>query len=359
MNKLKKYDKKADFRYFGGDLMQAQGGRLVKHYREMAFMGIFEVLANIRTIMKNMDACKSDIVNYQPDVVIFIDYPGFNLKIAKYTKSLNLKNFYYISPKIWAWKKSRGKQIKQYIDKMFVIFPFEKDFYKQFDYEVEFVGNPIIDALGQKLDKQSDKETFIKAYNLDGKPIVALLAGSRKQEIRTVLPIMLGVIKEFRGFEYIIAGAPGVSPDFYRQFTQGTNVRVLFDKTYAILKYSHSALVNSGTATLETALIGIPQIVCYKMAGGKLLYLFGKHFYGIKYVSLVNILLQKESVTELIQHLLTPENLKSEMQKLLYDETYRKNMIEDYNEIKQMLGGKGASERAAKKMTEILTKNTQ
>lgn len=350
ISNIKKYDTEAKFRFFGGDLMAAQAGTPTRHYRQMAFMGIFEVLTHLSEIKENFKICKTDLIDFQPDVLILIDYPGFNLKMAKFAKQHNIKTVYYISPKIWIWKKNRVKQIKQYIDKMFVIFPFETNFYKQYNYEVEYVGNPIVDALEAKTGELKSKADFVSAYNLSSKPIIALLAGSRKQEISKMIPMMLDMASNFLDFEFVVAGAPGVDESFYTQLMGQTNARLIFDQTYQILSIAHVAVVNSGTATLETALLGTPQVVCYKMAGGKFLYNFGYHFYGIRFTSLVNILLQRECVKELIQHLLTKESLLAEMKLLIYDNDYRNKMLSDFNEIKQMLGPKGSSERAAKQM---------
>lgn len=358
ISEIKKNDATAQFRFFGGDLMQNVGGKLTRHYRELAFMGIFEVLANLSKIKENFRICKQDILDFDPDAVILIDYPGFNLKMAKFAKENNIKTIYYISPKIWVWKEGRIKQIKKYVDKMFVIFPFETDFYKKHAYQVEYVGNPVVDALKQKTKNIATKEEFIVKYNLRGKPIIALLAGSRKQEVKKMLPFMSQVRKHFPDYDFVIAGAPGIDAKMYKQYLGESDIKVVFNDTYQLLSIAHAAVVNSGTATLETALLKIPQVVCYKMAGGKLLYLFGYHFYGIRYTSLVNIILQKEAVKELIQHLLTPESLLQELKQIIENNDYRQNMIADFNEIEHQLGGEGASSRTAISIVKYLKKTS-
>ncbi len=354
MQYIKKFDSQATFRFFGGDLMLKQGGTLVKHYSEMAFMGIFEVLKNLKAIRRNFALCRKDLIEHKPDVLILIDYPGFNLEIAKFASKESIKVVYYISPKIWAWKKSRGWKIKKYIDEMYVIFPFEEKFYEQFDYKVNYVGNPLLDSLEQKKKDFPTREQFLEKHQLSGKPIVALLAGSRKQEIEKMLPFMTRIAEKYPNFEHVVAAAPGIAPEFYQKLIAKKNIHLLFGETYELLNFSHTALVNSGTATLEAALLNIPQVVCYKMLGGKLLYWIGKHLFNIKFVSLVNIILNKEVVKELIQHLLTTKNLETEVDKLLYDEKYRNAMKISYAQIRKLLGKPGASERAAKKIVERL-----
>ena len=293
-------DNNADFRCFGGDLMQEQGATVVKHYKELAFMGVEAVIKNIRTIFKNISFCKDDIKQYNPDVLILVDYPGFNMKIAKWAKTNNIKVYYYISPKIWAWNQKRGFKIKNIIDKMFVILPFEKDFYKKFNYTVDFVGHPLLDSIADR--PQISFETFCSTHQLNNKPIIALLPGSRKQEISSTLSLMLTVVHKFPDYQFIIAGAPAQNLSFYKQFIN-RNITLIENKTYDLLQHSTAALVVSGTATLETALFKVPQVVCYKT--GWLFYNLAKLVIKVKYISLVNLIMDKEIVKELIQNKLS------------------------------------------------------
>ncbi len=351
MAELKKNDVKAEFRCWGGDLMQHQGGNLVKHYREMAFMGLLEVVMNIRTINKNIQLCKEDIAQYRPDALILVDYAGFNLRIAEFASRFDLKIFYYISPKIWAWKKNRALKVKQYVDKMFVIFPFEIEFYQQYDYNVDYVGNPLVDAIAQKSKKLPDKSTFIENRELDKRPIIALLAGSRKQEISLLLPEMLKVAEHFPAYQFIIAGAPSIDKDFYEKYTAQSNVKLIYDQTYALLSHANAALVTSGTATLETALFNVPQVVSYKTSA--VTYHIGKFIVDVKYFSLVNIIMDKEVVKELLQFNLA-EEMKNELERILFDITYRNQMLENYKIMRKKLGSPGASARTARLIYEYL-----
>lgn len=351
MRGLKLVDTNAQFRYFGGDFMQEQGGELVMHYRHGAFMGIWEVVKNLGTISKNLKICKSDIAQWNPDVVILIDYAGFNLKIAEFVKTLNIPVFYYISPKVWVWKESRVKKIKKLVDRMFVIFPFEVDFYKKHHYEAFFAGNPLIDAIEEKLPTLPDAVTFRNQNNLPDQPIIALVPGSRKQEIELCLPEMLKAVENYPQYQVIIAGAPSMSIADYKKIIGNKNVPVLFGKTYAILRNAKVAVVTSGTATLETALLDVPQVVCYKTSA--ITYNIGRHFVKIKFFSLVNIIMDKEVVKELLQYNL-PENISNELDKLLHNENYRKSMLENYSQLRSLCGGAGASRRVAAKMTEEL-----
>lgn len=350
MKEILKKDSDAEFRFWGGDLMKGVGGTLVKHYRDLAFMGFAEVVMNLRTIFKNLSFCKRDIRNWSPDVVIFIDYPGFNLRIASYVKSIGIKTVYYISPQVWAWKSGRVKKIRQVIDKMLVILPFEKDYYKrEWDYDVEFVGHPLIDAIEQR--EVSNFSDFCQKWNLDKRPIISLLPGSRKQEIKTKLPIMLSVVENFPEYQFVIAGAPGQEKSFYKPFLNDS-VRLVENQTYNLLQLSHAAVVTSGTATLETALLNIPEVVCYK--GSRISYEIGKRLVKhIKYISLVNLIMDKEVVVELIQEDLTYENLKKELAKVI-DGDDREIMLSHFEKLRQKLGGVGASEVAASKVIEIL-----
>ncbi|MDQ3048146.1 MAG: lipid-A-disaccharide synthase [Bacteroidota bacterium] len=345
MKELKVLDASSDFRCWGGDLMKAQGGTLVKHYSELAFMGFTEVLMNLRTIFKNISLCKKDILTYKPDVVILVDYPGFNLRIAEFLKENNIKVFYYISPQIWAWKQSRVHKIKRVVDRMFVILPFEEEFYKRFDYEVDFVGHPLLDAVeNYSLQKSTiDLET--------DKPVIALLPGSRKQEISTMLPIMLSMQQHFPEYRFVIAGAPSQNKEFYEEFTNGMNIQIVFNQTYELLQRSYAALVTSGTATLETALFNVPEVVCYK--GGAISYTIARQLIKVKYISLVNLIMDREIVKELIQQELNETNLKTELSKLLSGST-RVKMLENYAVLRTMLGGSGASEKTAVRMINYL-----
>ncbi len=357
MKSLKERDKNADFRFFGGDLMAAQGGTLVKHYRETAFMGIMPVLLNARTILRNLSLCKKDIAEYRPDAVILVDYPGFNLKIAKFVKTqLNIPVFYYISPKVWAWKENRIKLFKKYVDEMLCILPFEVDFYKKHDYRVHYVGNPSVDEIDGRDYKNETFTEFITANKLPDRPIIALLAGSRKQEIARNLPPMLQAVKGFENYQFIIAGAPGIDPHFYDEFTKWLPLKVLFGQTYRILAQSQVALVTSGTATLETALLNIPQVVCYRTPMPKLSFWAFENILHTRYISLVNLICDGDVVMEFFAKFFTVDNIRKELTQLLHVKNYRKNMLESYAEMRQKLGGVGASDRAAEIITENLSK---
>ena len=340
---LQKKDKTAEIRIWGGDLMQAAGGTLVKHYRDLAFMGFVEVLFNLKTILNNIKFCKEDIQQFQPDVIIFIDYPGFNMRIAKWAKEKGIKTHYYISPQIWAWKENRIKAIKRDVDKMYVILPFEKNFYEdKHHYPVDFVGHPLIDAI----QNQNPIETtvFKTENNLNDKPIIALLPGSRKQEITKMLSLMLSVVDDFPEYQFVIAGAPSQEFDFYKTFITKNNIKFISNKTYDLLKIAHAALVTSGTATLETALFKVPEVVCYK--GSWISYQIAKRIITLKYISLVNLIMDEEVVTELIQDNCNTKTIKKELNKLL-DPEYRKNLLAKYDTLEQKLGGTGASEKTA------------
>ena len=342
MKELKKKDPQAEFRFWGGDLMQEQGGTIVKHYRDLAFMGFAEVIMNLRTILGNIKFCKKDIQNFKPDAVILIDYPGFNLRVAEFVKSLGIKVFYYISPQIWAWKTGRVHTIKKFVDRMFVILPFEKEFYAKYDYEVDFVGHPLLDAMKDL--PEMDLEKFKSENQLDERKIIALLPGSRQQEIRVKLPLMLSVEKDFPEFQFVVAGAPSLDLEFYQEIT-GKDLKIVFGKTYDLLRSAEAALVTSGTATLETALLNTPEVVCYK--GSRISYEIGKRVVKyIDYISLVNLIMDREVVKELIQNELNTKNLKSELEKIL-TEPKRSQILEDYKELREKLGGPGASERTA------------
>jgi lipid-A-disaccharide synthase len=336
-------DPSAEIRFWGGDLMEQAGGTIVKHYRELAFMGFVEVLLNLKTILKNIAVCKEDIVQFQPDVLIFIDYPGFNMRIAKWAKERSIPTHYYISPQIWAWKESRIAAIKRDIDAMYAILPFEKDFYeKKHHFPVHFVGHPLIDAIESRTEV-SDK-IFRHENQLTEKPIIALLPGSRKQEISKMLSIMLSVVDDFPAYQFVIAGAPSQEYEFYKPFLTNENVKFISNKTYDLLSHAQAALVTSGTATLETALFNVPEVVCYK--GSWISYQIAKRIITLKYISLVNLIMNQEVVKELIQEELNTENIKVELAKILHPEN-RKQLSIDYANLKQNLGGQGASNKTA------------
>ena len=345
MKHLKRMDVNASFRCWGGEKMKAQGATLVKHINELAFMGFWEVLVNLRTIFKQIRLCKEDIKKWKPDAVILIDYPGFNLRIAEYAKTNNIKVIYYISPQLWAWKQSRIKKIKKYVDKMLVILPFEKDFYEKFNYNVEFPGHPLIDVIEDEKKKIEANSNFLIINDLPKKPIVAILPGSRKIEISKMLKIMTTVAESFTDYQFIIAGISSYSPDFYNKFIKKPNVKIVYDQTYSLLKSSEAAIVTSGTATLETALFNVPQVVCYK--AGKISYSIARRLIKVKYISLVNLIMDKLIVKELIQNNFNTYSLKKEIKKILYDRNYRKEITNNYNDMKYKLGGTGASENAS------------
>ena len=348
-----KLDSTANIRFWGGDLMHEQGGTLVKHYKDLAFMGFLEVILNLRTIIRNMKFCKQDILNFNPDVIIFIDYPGFNLRIAEFAKNHNFKTFYYISPQIWAWKEARIKSIKKFIDKMFVILPFEKDYYKKHNFNVDFVGHPLLDAIESDYNTEFTTKKFITDNKLYNKPIISLLPGSRTQEIKAKLPIMLSIVKYYPNYQFVIAGAPSLNKEYYKKFITEKNVKIVYNKTYDLLKSSDAALVTSGTATLETALFEVPEVVCYKSS--EISYQIAKRVVNIKYISLVNLIMDKEIVKELIQHDLTEQNLRTELNKILTEGEYLNNLRENYKDLKQKLGGGGASKKVAELMINYLT----
>jgi lipid-A-disaccharide synthase len=357
MRALKEKDAEADFRFFGGDLMAAEGGTLVKHYRELAYMGFIPVLMHLPTIFKNMRFCKQDIVEWKPDALILVDYPGFNLNIAKYIhKQTSIPVFYYISPKIWAWKEYRIKNIKRDVDQLYSILPFEVDFYEgKHQYPIHYVGNPTLDEV--ELYKQThpqDFERFVAENSLSGKPIIALLAGSRKQEIKDNLSRMIEAASVFEDFQLVLAGAPGISPTFYQEFLQGKQVKVVFGKTYELLNHASYALVTSGTATLETALFRVPQVVCYYTPVGRFISFMRKLILSVKYISLVNLVAGRTVVQELVADTMTVENMQKELERLIHDETYRQQMLEGYSEVAQKLGTTGAPQHTASLMTDYL-----
>ena len=360
MRALKVRDAEAEFRFFGGDLMQAVGGTLVKHYRELAYMGFVQVALHAGTIMRGMRQCKEDIVAWAPDVVILVDYPGFNLSIAKYIKThTQIPVYYYISPKIWAWKEYRIKDIRNYVDEMFSILPFEVPYFAKHDYPIHYVGNPCVDAVAEFKDRYAEsREEFCARHDLDPKlPIVALLAGSRKQEIKGNLPIMLAATKHFKGFQWVIAGAPGIDEEMYKGFgIQGSrSAKVIFAETYPLLTHSYAAMVTSGTATLETSLFRVPQVVCYYMACGRVVSFLRRLVLKVRHISLVNLVADFTVVRELVADGMNERELKEELDQLLLDDFYRNRMFKEYDEmVLRPLGNAGASEHAAEKMVVLL-----
>lgn len=351
MKELFKQDPQADIRFWGGDLMEKAGGTLVKHYRDLAFMGFAEVVQNLSTILNNIKFCKQDITAFNPDVLIFIDYPGFNMRIAEWAKKLDYKTHYYISPQIWAWKENRIKAIKRDVDHMYIILPFEKDFYEnKHNFKVEFVGHPLIDAIHNRT--HTNEVAFRKEHNLDDRPVIALLPGSRKQEISKMLSGMLSVVNDFPDYQFVIAGAPSQEYSFYKQFLGSSSVKFISNKTYDLLSIAHAALVTSGTATLETALFKVPEVVCYK--GNWISYQIAKRVVTLKYISLVNLILDKEIVKELIQGNFNTKNIRAELQKILTAE-YRLNLLKQYDLLEEKLGGFGASEKTANLIIKHLT----
>jgi lipid-A-disaccharide synthase len=351
-------DPQTQFRGFGGDLMEKAGMTVLKHYRDMAFMGLVPVIMNIRTIKKNFRFCEQDMLAFNPDVLILVDYPGFNLRMAKFAKEHGIRTFYYISPKIWAWKEQRVHKVIAYVDEMFTILPFETEFYRKFDYKVNYVGNPLLDAILQKK-TEPDYQRFFAENQLPDKPVLALLPGSRRGEISVLLPTMLEAAAHFPEFQCVIAGAPNMGTEFYQPFMEVHSAPIIWDKTYEILIHSCAAIVSSGTATLETAILNVPQVVVYQMTPNWLFKYLKKFFLKTKWVSLVNIILKKEAVTELIQSDFTLKNVVSEMNKIVYDPENKKRMLADYREMMIKLGEAGASKCAATLMVSKLQKSIQ
>lgn len=355
IKELKLLDNNSEFVAWGGDLMQQQGAKILKHYKDLAFMGLVEVIKNLPTIKKNMKFCISSIIDYKPDVLILIDYPGFNLRIAKKLKNSGIKIFYYISPTIWAWHKSRIKTIKKYINKMFVILPFEKEFYKNLNYDVDYVGNPLNDSISEylKLQKNYTKQDFINDNNLSNLPKIAILPGSRLQEIEKMLPKMLKVANYFEDFEFIIASAPNLDYDYYnKNYKIPKNVKILLNKTYDILNFSEFAIVTSGTASLETALFKTPQIVCYYT--NNLTFFIAKLLVNVKYISLVNLILNKLAVVELIQNKFTVNNLKNELNNMINNKSYIDKINDDYNFLEKIIGKNDTSRKLAELIIKYL-----
>lgn len=345
IQELVKKDPEAQIRAWGGEKMEKAGARIVKHYKELAFMGFLEVLLNLRTILKNISFCKKDIDGFSPDVIVFIDYPGFNMRIAEWAQKKKYKTVYYISPQIWAWKQSRVHTIKRTIDHMFVILPFEKDFYAKFNYPVTFVGHPLLDEVERYEKGQTVLSQDVKTAVESEKPVLALLPGSRKQEISTLLPLMLKAVKGLKGYTVVVAGAPSQDQEIYERYITDSNITLVTGKTYELLSQSTAALVTSGTATLETALFNVPQVVCYK--AGFVSYHIAKQLVKVDYISLVNLVMDKESVVELIQNRCRPKKIHRELQKILPGGENREKILGDYQILREKLGGGGASSNIA------------
>ena len=357
MKSIMAIDADAEFRFFGGDLMSAVGGTCVKHYRELAYMGFVPVLMHLRTIFANMRLCKKDVETWNPDALILVDYPGFNLSVAEYIhKNTKIPVYYYISPKIWAWKERRIKNIKRDVDELFSILPFEIDFFeKKHGYSINYVGNPCVDAVDDfKRNRALSRTAFLEQNSLADKPLIALLAGSRKQEIKANLPMMLEAVKHYPAYQPVLAGAPGIDKEFYEPYLEA-GVRIVYGQTYDLLNNSHAALVTSGTATLETALFNVPQVVCYAMPMGRLYSWLKKHFLKVKYISLVNLVAGSEVVRELVAAEMTLPNVVSELGGLLpADGKKRTAMLGEYSRMVEILGKPGASQRAAGKIVSLL-----
>lgn len=348
---LKKMDSDAEFRGFGGDLMEKAGATLAVHYKKMSFIGIIEVVKNLKKINRTLEFCRNDISAYKPDALILIDYPGFNLKIAEFGKTQGYKVLYYIAPKVWASRKSRVKRIRKYVDKLFVILPFEEKYFNDLNIQAEYTGNPLTDALDAFSPLPDDQ--FYSKNKLSDKPVIALLAGSRKTEIYYCLPEMIKACKDFKDHQLVLAGAPSIPAEYYEQFIAGTSIKLIFNQTYDLLKRATAAIVTSGTATLETALFEVPQVVIYKLSTPT--YIIGRPFLRIKYFSLVNIIMEKEIVKELLQFHLA-RDIKIEIDRILNDKEYREKMITNFKELKQLIGKAGASETVAKSIYSYVTR---
>lgn len=341
---IKRKDPKAKFRAWGGDLMKKQGATLVKHYRDLAFMGFVEVLLHLRIILSNMSFCKKDILKFAPDALVLIDYPGFNIKIAKFAHKHNIKVYYYISPQVWAWKKRRVHTLKKVVDKMLVILPFEKDFYNEYNVDAQYVGHPLLDSISKT--KQTSKLSFTRQNKLNGKKeIIALLPGSRKQEVSRMLKVMLKVVDQFPNYQFVVGCAPSLPLSYYKSIIGNANVKLVVNKTYQLLQVSSAAVVTSGTATLETALFYVPEVICYK--GNPISYLIAKNLINVKYICLVNLIMDRPVVKELIQNDLTPDNIADELKLLLTNHKRQRQLLDDYEELRMILGNAGASKNAA------------
>lgn len=352
MAEIKKNDPAADFRYWGGDKMEAQGGTLIRHYKNHDFMGFVEVIKNLRAILGNIKFCKQDIADFKPDAIIFIDFPGFNLRLIKHAKELGIKTFYYISPTVWAWKEKRAIPIKKYIDHMFVILPFVKDFYKQrYDYNVDFVGHPLLDSILSDTDN-TDLPTFQKINNLPEKEVIAVLPGSRTSEIEENLNTMQSIAGDFSEYQFVVAGMSHFDRDFYESRITSPNVSVVFDQTYRVLRLAKAGIIVSGSATLETAIIGCPEMLVYKTS--PITYRLAKMVLKLPFLALPNLIMNRKIIEELIQNDMNPQSLKAELDRLLHNQQAREKVFSDYKELREKLGGRGASERTAKLINQYL-----
>ena len=354
---IREIDNNAQIRCWGGDLMKEAGADLVKHYKECAIMGFVEVVANLGKIAKNLQECKNDILNYNPDILILIDYPGFNFKIARFAKERGMKVFYYIAPKVWAWKESRVHRLKKYVDRLFIIFPFEIEYFKKWGIDAIYRGNPLLDSVDNHSNAIETKEAFFRrTVTKPGKHTVALLAGSRKGEIKYLLPRMVSVAQKHPDYQFLLACAPSMDMEVYEKIIgkKCSNIKLMIGETYSILRHSDAAIINSGTASLEAALIGVPQVVCY--GGNEISYQIAKRVVKLKYISLANLIMDKGLFKELIQHQCTPELIDAELDQLLHNKEYRAKMLSDYRDVRDILGGKGASAKVARAMVDELDK---
>ena len=354
VRELKKKDPEAEVRGWGGDLMRDAGVSIVRHYKDTAIMGFVNVLRKLGTLKANIRYCREDIRKWNPDVVILVDYAGFNVQIARFAKHIGLKVFYYISPKLWAWNTGRVKQIKRYVDRMYTIFPFETEFYRHYDYPVYYGGNPLVDAIASRPCQEETFADFIHTNGLPDRPIIALLAGSRKQELKYVLPMMLRMVPYFPEYQFVIAGAPSMAAEDYAPYVKDVPVHIVYGETYRLVSQAKAALVTSGTATLETALLRTPQVVCYNGEAPRLSYFLFKTVVKVKYISLVNLIYGGEAVKELMMQYLTEDNLRRELSRILTDASAREKMLNAYDEIIRRLGAPGASARFAGMMVEAL-----
>lgn len=354
MKGILKADPEAKFRFWGGDRMAEVGGRenLAKHYNQTSFFGVTEIIKNLRTILSQLSECQRDLMDFAPDVLICIDYPGFNFKMAKFAHSKGIRTFYYISPKVWAWKERRVELIRKYVTKLFIIFPFEVEYFSQRGIEAIYEGNPLMDSIAQTLSLLPSKEEFVAENGLDSRPIVALLAGSRKSEIRRNMEFMVALAEAHPEWQFVVAGVSWQPSELYQSFIKGADIKVLTDKTYGLLKYASGAVVCSGTATLETALIGTPEVVCYRM--DEFSYRVARAFVKIGFISLVNIIMGREVVRELIQHDMTVENASKELRDIMEEGAKHTKMVADYKELQEIVGSEGASDRFAARMVELL-----
>ena len=347
MKSIKKTDANADFRCWGGELMETQGGEIIKHYKDLAFMGFWEVAKNLRTVLNNLTVCKVDILLYEPDVVVLVDYPGFNLRIAEFAKEQKIRVVYYVSPQVWAWKKNRVHKIIRDVNTMITILPFEKDFYAKYNYKAHYVGHPLLDVVNNEI-KNDDWQTFKMNYHLDDRPVIAVLPGSRKQELKKMLPIMIQMVERFPEYQFVMSKVKWQPLALYQSYIKDKNIKLVEGNTYSLLHHAKAAIVTSGTATLETALWNIPQVVCYK--GSFLSYLIARTVVGkhLKYISLVNLILDNPAVTELIQYDCNPKKLSEELYKIVNDRVIIDAMKNDYKQLQHILGDAGASDNAAK-----------